>query len=342
MTRNRVVDIARGIAIIAIILGHLNLAMINYVVFTFHVPIFYLFTGYFMKQEPVALFVKKKAHTLLVPYAVTCISIVMLSGIVSAFYATDALVMMKEWTWASLYGAGDSYTEPIKIKAIGAIWFLWATFWGSIFLQLSLRWKAAVRVLWIAVLFAFGYLTARKLFWFPLSIQAGCCATLFMYVGYCVKQKIAEIKKLSKEIKIVGTLIAFLAWISFICTFKSFWLVHNDFGRGIVDVLRSLCACYCIYLISKGIDKHSESISGILAYLGRHSLIILCVHIVELDLIKWGSIIDRITASGIPYLFSCGLAFIMKMILIIGCTVAIVKVKEKTECTNHSQPTRMH
>lgn len=42
--KNRVqyFDIARGIAMICIILGHLNNSLINRVVFTFHVPIFSL------------------------------------------------------------------------------------------------------------------------------------------------------------------------------------------------------------------------------------------------------------------------------------------------------------
>ena len=47
--KNRVqyFDIARGIAMICIILGHLNNSLINRVVFTFHVPIFFLYHGLF-------------------------------------------------------------------------------------------------------------------------------------------------------------------------------------------------------------------------------------------------------------------------------------------------------
>ena len=40
------IDIARGIAIICIVLGHLGNNTINRVVFTFHVPIFFFITGY--------------------------------------------------------------------------------------------------------------------------------------------------------------------------------------------------------------------------------------------------------------------------------------------------------
>lgn len=45
------VDIARGIAIIAIIIGHMGFKNVNRVVYTFHVPIFFLITGFFITES---------------------------------------------------------------------------------------------------------------------------------------------------------------------------------------------------------------------------------------------------------------------------------------------------
>ncbi len=60
-SRVQFLDIARGIAIICIILGHLNNSLINRVVFTFHVPIFFFITGYFMSSKyKIGDFIKKK------------------------------------------------------------------------------------------------------------------------------------------------------------------------------------------------------------------------------------------------------------------------------------------
>ena len=76
--RLRFVDIAKGFSIICIILGHLGIHNITRVVFTFHVPIFYLITGYFVsRKEGVRDFAVKKARTLLVPYFAT--SLVMIA-----------------------------------------------------------------------------------------------------------------------------------------------------------------------------------------------------------------------------------------------------------------------
>ena len=180
------IDIARGIAMICIILGHLGNANINRVVFTFHVPIFFLVTGYFTNDNQTMVeFVKRKFRTLIIPYMLTCGMIIALAAIFS--FPSEGLGGVKtaiyDWGYASLYGAGDNYTEPFYIKAIGALWFLWATFWGSVLLRIALKLEGMLRILFVCGIACAGYISCR-LFWFPLSIQAGCGALLFMYIGY--------------------------------------------------------------------------------------------------------------------------------------------------------------
>lgn len=51
--RLRYVDIAKGLAIICIIIGHLGNWNINRVVFTFHVPIFFMITASLNATFPV-------------------------------------------------------------------------------------------------------------------------------------------------------------------------------------------------------------------------------------------------------------------------------------------------
>ncbi len=45
------IDVAKGISIICIILGHSDNWLIIRVVFTFHVPIFYFISGYFVNEK---------------------------------------------------------------------------------------------------------------------------------------------------------------------------------------------------------------------------------------------------------------------------------------------------
>ena len=299
--RVRSFDLARGIAIICIILGHYGLRNINRFVFTFHVPIFFLITGYFtIGKGSFADFTKKKFRTLIVPYYVTCAAIILFSVIFNelVLHWGNSREIALGWLKASLYGAGDSYTEPFPIKAIGAIWFLWATFWSSLFLRLSLKLKPAPRILFILALFVVGY-WSRELFWFPLSIQAGCCATLFLYIGYLCREVSPRYQAFPSEVKAAWTVFALIVWFCFVRDFKGFWLVHCDIGRGIVDLFGSLCACYCVMLISGWLDRHGpKRITGFFSFLGENSIFMLCAHMFELDLVPWYVLQDRLYNAG--------------------------------------------
>ena len=65
-------DVAKGLGIICVMLGHLGCNQIDRVVFTFHMPLFFLISGWFLKtEESLQEFVKKKTRRLLIPYYVT-------------------------------------------------------------------------------------------------------------------------------------------------------------------------------------------------------------------------------------------------------------------------------
>ena len=327
--RIRYLDIARGIAIICIILGHLNNAHINQVVFTFHVPVFYFITGYFLgKKSSVKAFIRQKARSLLVPYWITCLFVILFSCIKSlaAGDVQEVIKVAGRWIFASVYGAGDSYTTPFVIPQIGAIWFLLASFWGSVFLRLTLEMKTNKRIVTILLLFVVG-IWSRNLFWFPFSIQAGCCAAFFMYFGYIIRQLKDLPERIPFEAKAVWTVFAAVIWVDFIRNFQSFWLVHCDIGRGAIDVFGSVCACYCLVLISLYIDQHFDMLSSWFACLGRYSIMVLCVHLIELDTFPWDRIIGFLTRMGFPAGYELIYLIVCKLTLDITVSLLLVRVK---------------
>lgn len=327
MEKDRIqyIDIAKGIAIICIVLGHLGISSINRVVFTFHVPIFFFITGFFTNTNlTIKEFIKHKIKTLIFPYIFTCLIIIFLATLEYGIFIDKkaAIQAFTEWTYAAIYGAGDSYSYPFYIKAIGALWFLLATFWASIFLRIILNVKSGpgTRISIVLILFIIGY-WSRNLFWFPFSIQAGCCATLFLYFGYLLHTSKKQIQQLPIEIKAVGTIFALLIWIDFIKNFQSFWLVHCDIGRGVIDIFRCICACYIVTLISWYIGQHTYIISKILSFLGKYSLFVLCIHITELNILPWGKITQKFVVYGMPEYLQIYLIIAGKLTLITICTI---------------------
>ena len=74
--------------------------------------------------------------------------------------------------------------------------------------------------------------------------------------------------------------------------------MHCDIGRGIVDVFGSMCACVVVIYISKMVEIKFRIAGKFLAFFGRYSLLVLCVHIIELDLFPWWMITGRFEGMG--------------------------------------------
>lgn len=150
-----------------------------------------------------------------------------------------------------------------------------------------------------------------------------------MYMGYLLKQNKDALNSLPKEAKIFGSGFAFVTWISFMKNFQSFWLVHCDIGRGMVDIFGCICACAMVILISRVIEEKLSFIGKPLAYFGKYSLLILCVHIVELDLFPWWRIAWKLVQHNIlPATYLSQLVFVIagKLIIDLGCAFIMSKI----------------
>lgn len=323
------IDIAKGISIICIVLGHVGARPIDRLVYTFHVPIFFLITGYFINPKTTNReFCRKKVRTLLVPYFITCTVIVVLSGIINEIFlgGVESKKLVIEWGKAALYGLGFTVHEPFHIRHIGAIWFLWATFWGSIILRSLLDLRKGTRLFLVFLLFILGCWSI-DVFCLPLSIQPGCCALFFMYLGYLWRRSEASLGSLDIEAKAACTVMALFVWLFFIRDFEGFYLVNCNIGRGAVDIFSSVCACYLVLMLSRQIEKKGERSSRWLAYLGRYSIFMLCIHMVEQDIFPWWELTDCLIAHGMPESLRRWVIVIGKFALIIPLVILCSKWK---------------
>ena len=285
MPKSRIsfLDAAKGFAMLSIILGHLRIPSVNAVVYTYHVPVFLLITGYFFSRKlSVGTFAKKRLRLLMVPYFFTCAVLILLAVLLGLRSGTSSAQLGK-WSWAAVYGSGNKYQAPFEIQSIGAIWFLPASCVAAILfrcvLELPEKWRPPV----VGAVFAAGYFSTAYLFWLPMSIQAGCCFVLYLYIGWLFRENEDRIREFSPEAKIFAVLFAALVWFYFIRHFPSlgFYLVRNCFGNGVTDLFGSVCASGLVILICHAIDRKTKIISRLLRFTGRYSLLVLCVHDVE-------------------------------------------------------------
>ena len=325
--RNITVDIVRAVAMISIIIGHLGIRSINRVVFTYHVTLFYLIAGFFINEkQPFNSFTFNKIKTLIIPYCLSCTSIIVISAFKAYLQNRPIKASLIWWIMASLYGAGDSYQEPFVIHSIGAIWFLWALFWASLLLRWLITKRPLVRVMAIiSVLFVCNW--SRQYIWLPLSIQSTGTALLFMYIGYIYKQVKQILSILSKETKLFGTVILLWIWYSFIRDFQGFWLVHGDYGRGIVDIIGSLSASAIICMLCSTLAKNKNCITNSLAYLGQYTIMTLFMHIIELDTVILKMLAQKCTEVFLSESLYLPLLILLKLVWSLGGTLILSKLR---------------
>lgn len=307
-----------------IIAGHLGIDAINRFVFTFHVPLFFLLSGYFYTYRPHTL--KNKITRYLKPYIFTVISLVLLGELKSLILillgkenAQSLLQTAFQWLIAGLYGSG-SKTQFLawNLPTIGAIWFLLALIWSITIMHILHKFKLSLwkQELIVIIFFVLGYISALYT-WFPLSIQAGFSALLFVFLGHIQKLRQAPIYNDKKE----AILLAIIFWI---------WSLYFSYTNNFMSLVRScfpnilhniIGACAASWIIIYVCRKLTNTVfSSFLITFGRYSAVVLCFHLIELTYIPW-----HIVSKLIPYGFiTIPIIFIGKIIF---CYFAILIVE---------------
>ena len=334
------VDTARGIAMLCIVLGHLGVAPINYVVYTFHVPIFFLITGWFVsRQLGVSAFAKKRARTLLVPYAATCVLIIatyVIRGAIGADGSRPAGEELIVWTVAALYGAGSTgvplpgplqlFGTTLPVQSIGAIWFLWACFWGCVglraLLALKREWLRALIALAVAL---FGVFSAQ-VFFAPLSLQPGCVALGYMYLGYAAREYGWPWSQAwPRKAKTAAAVATGAVWVAYIFWRDTVVFVDAIPGLHWWSIFGILAGCVTVLVLSWLLTKSLPRVASPLRFLGKYSLIMLCVHMLEMHVVNYSLLADAIMAAGAPYVVAGGCVLALKFTLIFVFTWLLAK-----------------
>lgn len=284
-------DIAKGLAMLIIIAGHLGSFPITRFVFTFHVPLFFLLSGYFYRYKSG---LKDKIVRYIKPYIFTVVLLLLLGELKNVIRIlagrgniNDLITTLEHWCAAGLYGSGSkTYFLEWHIPIVGAIWFLLALIWAILIMQFICKkplalWKQEAVML---SLFAIGYFSAF-LTWLPFSIQAGFSALLFVFIGYEVKRRNLKVYDKKEAILLSIILWAWSIYLSFSNDHMS--LVRSCFPDMLNNILGACAASYLMILLCKNLE--GSVIAPFLIKFGRYSLVVLCFHLIELTYFPMGS-----------------------------------------------------
>lgn len=198
MLKHRIawIDVAKGICMLSVIAGHLGASTINKVVFSYHLTVFFMLTGYTLKNNFSVEEAKKRFRSLMIPYFFTCFGVMMMDCL-NAVIANHG-VSLSEITGIvsrdllrSFIGSGSiTKLGAVEIGSrIGAVWFLPANFFSVLLVQMLLKYVPNTRKRYIVaiLLAALGNMSASFV-WLPFSIQAALFATPVVMLGYDAKQ----------------------------------------------------------------------------------------------------------------------------------------------------------
>ncbi len=281
------IDNAKAIAMILIILGHTSDELTGLIRFDFvygiHLVVFFVLSGYTVKDMPLSLdYVRKKFTRLMVPYFICCFAVLCMDIFNEFFiYGERSLVGITEHISKDIarsFFASGGYTSFGEIdigNRIGAIWFLPALFFALVIFQLivaTIRNNKVMGLVCAAVSIC-GYITARFV-WLPFSIQSGLFAVFFLWIGYSVS-KTGILLRIKWYVYIIAFL--FLAGgIHFGYCLINF--VIADMTDLFLSPVIGLCGCLLVYLIA----KHTTKVK-FLNWIGKNSLSVLCVHLFALE-----------------------------------------------------------
>lgn len=309
------IDIAKGIAILSVFLGHMDVPILNKIVYTFHMPLFFLISGYFISDddEKISSFMKRKTKHLMLAYIFTSICVVLIN-IIRSIVLMDSNIVGRGamLVWAAIYGSGNAWETPYHIEPIGTIWFLMALCVALFIVKLCINktWGSAC----VVILAYIGYKTAQFV-WLPFNVQSGMTASLFVYLGYQGKKN-----EVLKRVNYGGLFFCLILWIFCIIFGGNLYMVRNYYGNGFLDIFGSIAASYFILNMSKFIEKHIPPLSCGLQLFGRYSMVLMCTHLIELNFMI-GHIYRSIYALNCSMVFIYILLFLYKISF---CTILIL------------------
>lgn len=294
-------DVAKLIAMVSVIAGHTAVrfgsAKTVALVTTFQMPLFFILSGYFMHADG-SFRLRKESRALLLPYAVTAL------GVVAALCATNLLfhdlgstrALFSTWLNAAVFAEGDLVANPLWPQGarIGAIWFLWALFWARLEVALVLRLPRPARAPLVVAGFVVALVSARQVF-LPLSLQPGVCAALLVYVGQWLREG-GRLERLL-SVRFLWVPLA-LVWAYAFVAFEGFSMAVADYGRTALALARNLAGgvagTICIVWACRWLEGRLREtrVWSALARAGRVTLLVLCVHLFEDDVLRWPQMVE--------------------------------------------------
>ncbi len=324
MKRIGYLDMARGIGMILVVLGHITFVdeSLRRFITSFHMPLFLMISGillYITKTEERSFsqIVKGKCKSILLPYFVFSMGAILLELVRAMVKNLD----MGEVLFRDVF-------QTICLQGFSTFWFLPTLFLGEL-IFIRVRQTRSLRVTGVigACIMVFMYLVSfvEQDFYqmhvgilgyellhdvLLVPIRAGIAAG-YIFLGYFLGILLEKKRvPLFEGLWGIGMLLA-MAFVSSVTGFID--LRFLQIGNPIVFLLRTVCGSLGVLLLCRSLENVADSPLGrVLRFYGQNSLIIMVTHLDYRILnysIKAASLVNEIIPNQVLYVV-CTVLFV--------------------------------
>lgn len=324
------IDIARGIGIILVLYGHLlDAASFRFLIYAFHIPLFFFLSGMVFKNYPSKSFMDlllKNGKQLLVPYVFIALLTYGLAFVKPPF-TYHALTDIQNQLFGIAYGNGNDGMLAFNV----ALWFLPCLFITKMIFTFVTRtvFDTRKQILLIISSAAIGILLSHYFQWLklPFGIETALTALVFFAAGFAFKQKEQFIKHWNKN-KLTLSAVAlsiFLttALINYNLSGQQVDMRMNRLNNDFLFYLSSFSGIALCLMVSIQLKKQA-----FLEYLGKNSLILFTWHTPVFVYLKLMVSLIGVNQYAAPLWYGLQIAYLgLTGMLILGIQNIINKLK---------------
>lgn len=266
------IDMAKGYGMLFVIMAHCDVGVLGLWMYTFHLPLFFMLSGYtFSHKENVKDFLLKKCRTMLVPY----------------FLLGIPMILYEWWQYDSMgYGGVENFLylsmEFVKQRRMSTLWFLACLFCVQIVFYFlaryikDLRWLGLVCLI-ITVLGYVYYLNGGGNL--PWNFDASWMAITFFYIGYAYKQRGQNIDKIldkkSYSIPLFAIMVILnlgLAVLNLKLGYQNLEMFYSSYGMLPLVYGSAIAGCFGVIIFCKWFTFRP------IRYIGANSMLYFAWH----------------------------------------------------------------
>lgn len=279
-------DIAKGIAILAVIVGHSYTPGITArVIYSFHLPLFFIINGYFVKDYNVEQNFIRSAKSLLLPYFIGT-NMEMVAELWTADNLRNGFMAIKVLFFDMIGGMCKSSTDLPLFHGTWDLWFLPCLFLARNVFVVLMNITDKMKCCWFVRVILFVFLSHMGQLmsiggYYPWGMEIAFVVLPFLLCGLLFK----KYNSFSNKNRYLIALICLMIWGFFL--YKHFYLelAMHYYPFFPVELLEAIVASFFIIVFSQLIEKIFW-LGKTIGWIGKKSIYILLIHNLEMRYIN--------------------------------------------------------